>query len=105
MEIWKVSEITLQPRPAPGQAAQQASLGCLTVAWTASNDHGADTEETARPGYLLTTGLDVAGLQALPWQPAMMRFEARGAMEPREFQVGDYVVEDAGQGIARFTIP
>lgn len=105
MEIWKVAGITLLSRPAAGKPTQEATLPCLTVAWTASNDHGADTEDTCETGYLLATGLEVEGLQDLPWQPAVVRFEVRGAMEPREFQIGNYVVEDAAQGIVRFTIP
>jgi hypothetical protein len=105
MEIWKVDAITLLSRPPAGQSPEEVSVGCLTVAWTASNDHGADTDETRLQGYLLATGVDVPALRALPWRPGTIRFAVKGAMEPREFPVDDYVVEDPGQGIVRFDIP
>jgi len=105
MEIWKVASVDLLSRPAAGQAVETARLACLTVAWTASNNHGVNGRGSGRQGYLLATGLDIHALQALAWRPAKVRFAARGALEPREFDVDDFAVEDAGQGIVRFTIP
>jgi hypothetical protein len=103
MENWEVSEITLICRQA-GHADQQATVACESVSWQPPADVPPAVGNNSEPGYLLARGIDVPRLADISWVPSLVRFNAKGYMEAREFRVTGWEA-DPGTRTLKLAIP
>ncbi|VFR51234.1 hypothetical protein BRI6_3036 [plant metagenome] len=105
METWDVTHVDFLAEADLDRPDAAVPIRCAQVQWRPASDVSGERAQQEALPLLVLLGADVGAVRALATPPALVRFDARGYLETREFPVEGLRIPPDGNSVELYLAP